>query len=99
MTRRLTAVAALLVVALAPLAANASISPDNSYGTGGTATIPVQCTQTERFAATAPGRDGRLYAIQECAGGYFRVINVGNDGKLLTSWGTNGHLTVKVPNL
>ncbi len=91
----------LCLVILAVMAASpavAQVSPDDGYGAGGTATVAVQCAAgTVRGMTPQHGYDGRSFFVQECAAGYVRLVGLGNSGEIDSGFGTNGRVTVKVP--
>jgi hypothetical protein len=98
MSRRLTVLALALAVALVPLAAEATVAPDTGYGDAGTATVPIECAPgTVRGVTTKVAINNRFYVLQECAGGYHRLIALGDDGEIDTDYGYNGRLTIKFP--
>src|SRR5690348_16708017 len=96
MLRRLTFCVVALAAVLVPLAANATIAPDSGYGTSGAATVPLVCAKGS-YSMEDVGTGGRFYVLEQCSGGYYRVVALGNDGHLLDTWGTHGHVTIKAP--
>jgi hypothetical protein len=99
MLRRLTLLIAGVVAVVAPLAASASIGPDNSYGTLGGTSVTSDCSGTTlKLLRTAVGYDGRVFVLEECASGYHRVFAVGNTGDIDSSYGVGGHATFQVPS-
>lgn len=96
---RRTALAVLLVAAaFAPVAAHATVTPDNNYGTGGTATVPIECKPgTVKNVTSVVRDDGKVYVVAQCAAGWHRVIALNSDGTIDDAWGLHGRLNVVVP--
>lgn len=100
MFRRLIITTAVLTATLCTTAgAFAAVTRDPGYGQNGTAGIAVECAPgTFQGMVSQVAYGGRIFLFQQCAHGFNRLIAVGDDGKVDTTYGTAGHVSIKFPS-
>lgn len=96
--RRLTLFVGIVAVLMVPLMANAAVKPDSGYGSGGSTVVRADCgPRTALGGMSQVGYGGRVFVLDECAGGPFRLVAVGSSGQVDPHYGVGGTAELDVP--